>query len=190
MTDTKLDVLAFAAHPDDTDLACSGTLASLVNKGLKVGVIDLTRGEMGTRGTPEGRIIEAQNAAKVIGLTIRDNLGLPDCNLENTPEYRESIIRAVRNFRPEICFVTAPADRHPDHGNASRLLLDALFYGGLRKLETKDDNGNPQKPWRPYHILHYMQDQTFEPTFVYDITDTIEIKEKAILSFSSQFNVI
>lgn len=189
MTDIKLDVLALAAHPDDTDLGCAGTLASLVKQNLRVGVVDLTQGEMGTRGTPEERLIEAKNAAKIIGMEVRENLGLPDCNLANTVEHREIIIKTIRRYRPDICFISAPDDRHPDHGNASRLLIDAMFYSGLKKLETKDENGRPQEPWRPFHILHYMQDRPFEPTFIYDISDTIETKEKAILSFSSQFNV-
>lgn len=185
----KLDVLAIAAHPDDTELNCSGTLAALVRQGLKVGVLDLTRGEMGSRGTPEGRLEEAAEAAKIIGLHTRRNLGLPDCGLDNTPEHRLAIIRQVRSLRPDVCLINAPSDRHPDHGNASRLTTDALFYGGLSKLISHDDTGNVQEPWRPYHVLHYMQDRPFEPDFVFDISDTIEIKEQAILAFKSQFNV-
>ena len=180
----KLDVLAFGAHPDDTELCCAGTLASLIRKGYKVGVVDLTRGEMGTRGTAEGRLEEAGNAARLLGLSVRDNLGLPDCGLDNTEEHRLEIIKAVRKYRPEICFINAPDDRHPDHGNASRLVVDALFYGGLKNIVTKG-----QETWRPHHILHYMQNYPFEPTIVYDISETIEIKEKAILAFESQFNV-
>ncbi len=185
----KLDVLAWAAHPDDTELCCSGTLAALVKQGLKVGVVDLTRGDMGTRGTPEQRLDESQNAAKALGLSIRDNLGLPDTLLDNTPEHRKVIIQALRRYRPDICFITAPDDRHPDHGNATRLLIDAFFYSGLKMIQTEDKNGETQEKWRPYHILHYMQDRTFEPDFVYDVSDTIALKKKAILSFKSQFNV-
>lgn len=185
----KLDVLALAAHPDDTELSCSGTLAALIAQGLRVGVVDFTRGEMGSRGTPELRLKEAQSAAAILGLHVRDNLGLPDCNLENTVEHRLAIIRAVRKYQPDVCFLNAPDDRHPDHGNAARLSIDALFYAGLIKFSTKDDDGNEQKPWRPHHIMHYMQDRTFTPSIVFDITDTIDIKEKAILAFGSQFNV-
>ncbi len=185
----KLDVLAIAAHPDDTELNCAGTLAALVRQGLKVGVLDLTRGEMGSRGTPEGRLAEAAEAAGIIGLAVRDNLSLPDCGLDNTHEHRLAIIRSVRRYRPDICFVNAPSDRHPDHGNASRLTSDALFYAGLSKLESIDTSNDPQEPWRPFHILHYMQDRPFEPDFVFDISETIEIKERAILAFKSQFNV-
>ena len=185
----KLDVLAIAAHPDDTELNCAGTLAALAKQGLKVGVLDLTRGEMGSRGTPEGRLVEAAEAASILGLSVRENLGLPDCGLENTAEHRLSIIRAVRKYRPDVCFINAPSDRHPDHGNASRLSTDALFYGGLSKLISKDDEDKEQDPWRPFHIIHYMQDRPFEPDFVFDISETIAIKEQAILAFKSQFNV-
>jgi N-acetylglucosamine malate deacetylase 1 len=185
----KLDVLAIAAHPDDTELNCAGTLAALVRQGLRVGVLDLTRGEMGSRGTPEGRLTEATEAARILGLSIRENLSLPDCGLDNTPEHRLAIVRAVRKFRPDVCFINAPSDRHPDHGNASRLTTDALFFGGLSKLVSMDDNGEVQEPWRPFHTLHFMQDRPFEPDFVFDISDTIDIKEKAILAFKSQFNV-
>src|SRR5690606_34427146 len=120
-----------AAHPDDTELNCAGTLAALVRQGLKVGVLDLTRGEMGSRGTPEGRLKEAAEAASIIGLHTRTNLGLPDCGLDNSQEHRLAIIRQVRALRPDVCLINAPSDRHPDHGNASRLTTDALFYGGL-----------------------------------------------------------
>ena len=214
MTAMKLDILAIAAHPDDVELCCAGTLSALARSGKKVGVLDLTRGEMGTRGTPELRLQEAQKAAEILGLSVRANAGLPDCGLENTPAQRDVIIRYVRHFRPDICFVNAVEDRHPDHRNAARLTLDALFYSGLGKLETLESDmpagglerssGNDagsstetgkeydhlsQKPWRPRHILHFMQHWPFDPTFVFDITQTIDIKEKAIRAFASQFDV-
>jgi N-acetylglucosamine malate deacetylase 1 len=182
----KLDVLAIAAHPDDVELCCAGTLAALARDGRKVGVLDLTRGEMGTRGTPELRLREAQDAAGILGLAVRENAGLPDCGLENTPAHREAIIRIVRRYRPEVCFVNAPEDRHPDHRNAARLALDALFYSGIARLPVEDA---PPEPWRPRHILHFMQHWPFPPTFVFDITETIDIKEKAIRAFASQFDV-
>jgi bacillithiol biosynthesis deacetylase BshB1 len=185
----KLDVLAIAAHPDDTELSCAGTLAALVKQGKRVGVLDLTRGEMGTRGTPEIRLSEAANAAKILGLALRHNLSLPDAGLANTDEHRSAIIQALRTYQPDVCFINSPDDRHPDHGNAAKLSLDALFYSGLRKIETTDDRGQRQEPWRPFHILHYMQDRAFTPNIVFDITDSIELKEKAILAFESQFNV-
>ena len=184
----KLDVLAIAAHPDDTELTCSGTLAKLALQGKKVGVLDLTQGEMGTRGTAEQRLTEAQNAAKILGLAVRDNLGLPDCGLENTEHHRRAIIESVRRYRPDICLINAPDDRHPDHRNASMLVSDALFYSGLHKLNTADANGNPQQPWRPYHIMHYLQHWNLNPDIIFDISDTLEVREKAILAFESQFN--
>ncbi|MFO8029345.1 MAG: bacillithiol biosynthesis deacetylase BshB1 [Cyclonatronaceae bacterium] len=182
----KLDILAIAAHPDDVELCCAGTLASLARSGKKTGVLDLTRGEMGTRGTPELRLEEARRAAEILGLAVRDNAGLPDCGLENTPAHREAIIRHVRQYQPEVCLVNAPDDRHPDHRNAARLTLDALFYSGIARLKV---HGDEHGPWRPRHILHYMQHWPFEPTFVFDITDTIGIKEDAIRAFASQFYV-
>jgi len=185
----KLDVLALAAHPDDTELSCAGTLTALVRQGLKVGVVDLTRGEMGSRGTPELRLMEANAAADIVGLSVRDNLGLPDCNLENSEKHRKAIIEAVRMYRPDIIFINAPDDRHPDHGNAAKLSIDAIFYSGLIKFETFNPDGTPQEPWRPFHILHYMQDRTFEPDVVFDISETIDTKDQAILAFGSQFNV-
>jgi len=186
---SSLDVLAFAAHPDDTELCCGGTLAALVNQGKSIGVIDLTRGEMGSRGTPEQRLEESAEAAKIIGLQVRENLALPDTRLKNIPEYRLKIIEKVRQYQPHVCLVGAPSDRHPDHGNATRLILDALFYSGLVKIETADDEGGAHEPWRPSHILHYMQDRPFEPDMVFDITDTFATKKKAIKAFSTQFDV-
>lgn len=185
----KVDILAFGAHPDDTELSCAGTLASLIKQGHKVAVVDLTEGEMGSRGSRELRRKEAKIAADVIGLHSRDNLRLPDTELLNTREFQLPIIQKVREYQPHICILPAPIDRHPDHGNASQLLTDAIFYSGLVKIETKDDQGQLQMPHRPSHVLHYMQNYPFEPDFVFDITDTIDQKEKAIKAFSSQFHV-
>ncbi len=185
----KIDILAFGAHPDDTELSCSGTLAALIDQGQKVAVVDLTRGEMGSRGTPETRMQEAQQAKKVLGLHTRDNLGLPDTELQNIREFQLPIIERIRHYQPHICILPAPADRHPDHGHATTLLVDAVFYSGLRKIETKGPDGKKQQPHRPAHVLHYMQDQPFEPDFVYDITGTIDRKEEAIKAFATQFNV-
>ena len=185
----SIDVLAFGSHPDDTELGCSGTLAKLVQLGKKVAVLDLTRGEMGSRGTPEGRLNEADNAGKILGLKQRLNLGLPDTQLENIRELQLPIIRAVRKLKPHVCILPAPADRHPDHGDGAKLIADAIFFSGLIKIKTKDDDGKLQEPHRPAHILHYMQNQPFDPDFVFDITETIEIKEQAIKAFKSQFNI-
>lgn len=185
----KVDILAFGAHPDDTELGCSGTLASLVSQGKTVAVADLTRGEMGSRGTAEIRMKEAQHAAEIIGLTDRVNLGLPDTELRNSRDFQLPIIEVVRHFKPHICILPAPSDRHPDHGNATALLVDAIFYSGLVKIETNHSDGNIQEKHRPSHIIHYMQDRPFEPDFVYDISKTLEIKEKAIKAFTTQFDV-
>ena len=185
----NIDVLAFGAHPDDTELSCAGTLAALVKQGKKVVVVDLTRGEMGTRGTPEIRLKEAKKAAEILGLHSRDNLGLPDTELTNTRELQLPIIERIRHYKPHICILTAPVDRHPDHGHASTLLVDAVFYSGLRKIETRGMDGKLQEPHRPHHVLHYMQDQPLDPDFIFDITETIDLKEKAIKAFATQFNV-
>ena len=185
----KLDILALSSHPDDTELCCGGTLAALVNQGKKVGVIDFTQGEMGSRGTPDQRLKEAQNASNIIGLEVRENLGLPDTKLESTREYQKQIIQQIRKYRPHVCLVGAPSDRHPDHGNGTELALDAIFYSGLTKIETFDEQNKQQKRWRPSHVLHFMQDRPFEPDIVFDISDTFETKKEAILAFKSQFNV-
>jgi len=185
----KADILAFGAHPDDTELGCSGTLASLVKQGKTVVVADLTRGEMGSRGTAKLRLKEAEKAADIIGLAERVNLGLPDTELMNTRELQLPIIETVRRFRPHICILPAPSDRHPDHGNASELLTDAIFYSGLIKIKTKNRSGTVQQPHRPSHVMHYMQDRPFDPDFIFDISNTINVKEEAIRAFASQFNV-
>lgn len=186
----KVDILAFGAHPDDTELGCSGTLASLVLQGVSVGVVDLTRGEMGSRGTADIRMKEAQSASDILGLHIRENLGLPDTELENTRVNQLPIIQAIRTFRPQVCILPAPSDRHPDHGKAAKLIVDSIFYSGLIKIETKDQKGDKQNPHRPAHIIHYIQDDFLKPDFIFDISHTISTKEKAIAAFSSQFNVI
>lgn len=185
----KLDTLALSAHPDDTELCCGGTLAALVNQGKKVGVVDFTQGEMGSRGNPDQRLKEADHASEIIGLEVRENLGLPDTRLESTREYQKKIIKQIRKYRPHVCFVGAPTDRHPDHGNGTQLALDSIFFSGLTKIETFDEQGNPQKRWRPSHVLHFMQDRPFNPDIVFDISDTFDTKKEAILAFETQFNV-
>jgi bacillithiol biosynthesis deacetylase BshB1 len=185
----KLDVLAFGAHPDDVEISCGGTIASLTRKGKAVGIIDMTRGEMGTRGTAETRKAEAEEAAKILGVGIRENLDLPDTRLENKREYQLPVISKLRKFRPDICLINAPSDRHPDHGNAAQLVVDSLFLSGLHKIETLDDEGLPQEPWRPSFVFHYMQDRSFTPDLLIDITDTIEAKERALRAFATQLHV-
>lgn len=182
-----LDVLALAAHPDDVELCAGGTVCLLARQGYRVGIVDLTRGERGTRGTPEGRVEEARAAAEIIGLAARENLGIPDGRIENTEANRQKVIRVVRRYRPPVVLVGAPECRHPDHGAATRLSTDALFYSGLRKIETFEDEGTPQEPWRPSHVLHYMQAIPFEPTFVVDVSGVWEERVAALQAFTSQF---
>lgn len=185
----KLDVLVFASHPDDAELGCGGTIASLCSEGKKVGIIDLTKGEMGTRGTEETRANEVERASDIMGISYRENLDLGDSLLLNSRENQLKIIEQIRLTQPHICITGATFDRHPDHGKGTSLVLDALFYAGLKKIPTTNDAGDAQKPWRPSHILHYMQDRPFEPDFVFDITDHWDTKKKAVLAFDTQFNV-
>lgn len=185
----NLDVLVFASHPDDAELNCGGTIAALVADGKKVGVIDLTRGEMGTRGTPDSRAKEVEQATEILGLSYRSNLDLGDSLLLNDRDNQLKVIHEVRKTQPHICLIGAPADRHPDHPKGTQLVMDALFYSGLSKIVTHDADQNEQPVWRPAHILHYMQDRPFEPDFVFDISSQWETKKKAILAFQTQFNV-
>ncbi len=186
MSDT-LDVLALAAHPDDVELCAGGTMCVLARDGYRTGIVDFTRGELGSRGTPEGRMEEAAAASEILGLATRHNLGLPDGDIQNTKANQEKIIRLVRRYRPPLVLVNSLEDRHPDHGAAARLAVDALFYSGLVKLETFDDDGQPQEPWRPSHVLHYMQSIPFEPTFVVDVSDVWGQRTAALQAFKSQF---
>jgi bacillithiol biosynthesis deacetylase BshB1 len=185
----NLDVLVFASHPDDAELGCGGTIASLTSQGKKIGIVDLTKGEMGTRGTEETRAQEVKKASDILGVTYRKNMDLGDSLLPNSRENQLKIIEQVRANQPHICLIGAPFDRHPDHAKGTKLVIDALFYAGLKKLETVGESGEAQEPWRPAHILHYMQDRPIDPDFVYDISDTWEIKKQAMLAFNTQFNV-
>lgn len=183
-----LDVLAFAAHPDDVELSIGGTMCRLARDGYRTGVVDLTRGELGTRGTPETRAVEAAEAGRILGLAARENLGLPDGGLANTPEHRLAVVRALRRHRPHVVLMNAPVDRHPDHPNAATLVGEALFASGLAQIETLDDAGRPQAPWRPHHALHYMQSIDFEPTFVVDVSDVWEQRIAAMRAYATQFH--
>ncbi len=185
----KLDVLVFASHPDDAELGCGGTIASLTAQGKSVGIIDLTKGEMGTRGTEETRAQEVKKASAILGVTYRKNLDFGDSLILNTRENQLKIIEQVRATQPHICLIGTPFDRHPDHVKGTDVVIDSLFYAGLKKLKTKNISSNIQEPWRPAHILHYMQDRPIEPDFIYDISAEWEIKKKAILAFNTQFNV-
>lgn len=183
----KLDILAIAAHPDDVELSCAGTLMVHARQGLKTGIVDLTRGELGTRGTPEGRILEAQEACKVMGVDVRENLGLADGFFQNTREDQLKVVAAIRKFRPEIVLANAIDDRHPDHGRAAQLIRDSAFLAGLRKIETFDENGQPQQAWRPKQVYHFIQDRYSAPDFVVDISGVIDQKLEAIKCFKTQF---
>lgn len=183
----KLDVLAFAAHPDDVELACSGTMAKLKAQGKKTGIIDLTRGELGTRGTAEIRDQEAAASAKILGLDVRENLRFRDGFFVNDEAHQIPVIQMLRKYQPEIILINAPFDRHPDHGKGSSLVRDAAFLSGLRRISTTLD-GEEQQPWRPQKVFKYIQDFYIDPSFVVDISDHWETKMASIRAFASQFH--
>jgi len=183
----KVDILAFGVHPDDVELGCSGTLITSAAQGKKVAVVDLTAGELGTRGSAEIRKTEAADAAVVMKLSARENLGMADGFFQNNEENIRKVIYAIRKYQPEIILCNAPEDRHPDHGRSSKLVADAAFLAGLRKIETEVD-GIPQEAWRPAYVFHYIQDRYLKPDFVFDISDHYEEKIKAILCYKTQFN--
>ncbi len=182
----KLDILVFAAHPDDVELSCSGTIIKNIQSGKNVGIIDLTRGELGTRGTPEIRNAESALASKIMGVSVRENLEFPDVFFKDTMEAQLEIAKRIRQYQPEIVLANAIQDRHPDHGRASQLVSEACFLAGLVKINTSL-NGAEQKSWRPKAVYHYIQDRYIKPDFVVDISDVFEQKMKAILAYSSQF---
>jgi len=182
-----LDVLALAAHPDDVELCAGGTVCLLAQQGYDVGVVDLTEGQLGSRGSPEQRMEETERASGIIGLTARENLGLMDGDIRNTREVQREVIEVVRRYRPHIVLINAPESRHPDHEDAAELSTDALYYSGLKKIETTGPDGTPQEPWRPPHVLHYMQAIDFEPTLVVDVTDVWDQRIEALQAFESQF---
>ena len=183
----KIDILAIGSHPDDVELGCSGTLIKHIQNGYKAGIIDLTRGELGTRGTPELRAEEAAKAAEILQVDVRENLGMADGFFRNDEQHQRLLIRAIRKYRPEIVLGNALEDRHPDHGRAGHLIRDACFLSGLRKVETTDESGRLQEHWRPKYIFHYIQDRYIEPSFVYDISPVFETKLRSIRAYSSQF---
>lgn len=182
----KIDILAIGIHPDDVELSCSGTIAKHLAFGKKVGILDLTQGELGTRGNAELRTKEANEAAIILGVSFRTQLNLKDCFFENNEENQKKIIEIIRKHQPEIILCNAISDRHPDHGRASKLVSESSFYSGLIKIETHSDN-KIQQAWRPKAVYHYLQDQFIHPDFVIDISDFIDIKHKAIMAYSSQF---
>ena len=182
----KLDILAFAAHPDDVELACSGTLLKHHDLGYKIGIVDLTRGELGTRGNAQLREEEAQAALKMMGFETRENLELKDGFFTNDEASRLKVVSVIRKYQPKIIFATAINDRHPDHGRAAQLVNDAFFLCALPKVETQL-NGEPQKPWRPAALYHYIQDHLIKPDLVVDISGYLEKKLEIIRVYRSQF---
>ncbi len=187
MENTKLHILAIAAHPDDIELGCAGTLIKHAQAGQAVGIVDLTEGELGTRGTVADRYEEAANAAKVMGLVARENARMADGFFVNDRAHQLHLISFIRHYRPEIVIANAIADRHPDHRKGGRLIADACFLSGLIKIATQRD-GIAQRPWRPKRVYHMIQDRIMEPTFIVDISETFETKMDAIKCYTSQFH--
>ena len=184
----KLDILVMAAHPDDAELSCSGTILSYIAQGKKVGIVDFTRGEMGTRGTPEIRLAESNESTSILGLHVRENLGLADGFFQNDQASQLVLMEVIRRYRPEVVLANALEDRHPDHGKGAKLAIDACFLSGLRMIHTSDSQSHmDQAAWRPKHVYHYIQDRYLEPDFVIDISEHWETKELSIRAFKSQF---
>jgi N-acetylglucosamine malate deacetylase 1 len=182
----KLDILAFGAHPDDVELGCGATIAKEIALGKTVGIIDLTRGELGTRGTGETRDIEAANAAKILKVAIRENLGFRDGFFKNNEKNQLEIIKLLRKYKPEIVLCNAVRDRHIDHGKGSKLVSDACFLSGLIKVETSNNN-SLQEPWRPKLVYHYIQWANIEPDFVVDVSGFMDAKMESIMAYKTQF---
>lgn len=182
----KVDVLVFASHPDDAELCMGGTIAKMTDAGLKVGISDLTKGEMGTRGTTETRKKEAEKASKILKISVRENLGLPDGQIRANFDYVKKVIQKIRKYRPILIFAPYFNDRHPDHMGTSHIVKEAMFFSGLTKVETFDDN-KIQERFRPNRLFYYMQTYEFDPSFVVDISDVYETKIKALKAYGTQF---
>ena len=182
----KLDILAFGAHPDDVELGCGGTIAKEISLGKKVGIVDLTRGELGTRGSADLRDEEAANAAKILGVSVRENLCFADGFFVNDKQHQLEIIKMIRKYQPEVVLCNAIDDRHIDHPKGSNVVSDACFLSGLLKIETEVE-GKPQEKWRPKLVYHYIQWKNIEPDFVINVTGFMDIKKKAVLAYTSQF---
>ena len=183
----KLDFLAFGAHPDDVELGCGATIAKLVSQGKKVGIVDLTRGELGTRGSAEIRTKETNEASKILGITIRENMDFKDGFFRNDEEHQLKIIQVIRKYQPDFVFCNAPDDRHIDHPKGSQLIVEASFLSGLTKINTDDSSGNLQKQWRPKNIYHYIQWKNLDPDFIFDVSGFHNTKMDAVKCYSSQF---
>jgi len=182
----KLDILVFGAHPDDAELSCGATIAKEISLGKKVGIIDLTRGELGTRGSAELRDKEAADAAKILGVQVRENLRFRDGFFINDEAHQLEIIKMIRKYQPDIVICNAVDDRHIDHGKGSKLVSDACFLSGLIKIETELDN-QPQQAWRPKQVYHYIQWKNLVPDFVVDVTGFMDVKVQSLMAYSSQF---
>lgn len=182
-----VDVLAIAAHPDDIEMTCSGTILSLIAQGKTVAGIDLTRGELGTRGTPEIRAQEAAEGTRIMQLSARENLGFADGFFRNDEAHQRALIAVIRTYKPAIVLTNTPDDRHPDHGRAAQLVVDSCFYAGLRMIETIGPDGQPQAAHRPLFVYHFIQDRSLKPDFVVDITPYWDQKIAAIKAYKSQF---
>jgi N-acetylglucosamine malate deacetylase 1 len=187
MTKLKLDILALAAHPDDVELSCGGTIAKYCAQGKKVGIVDFTHGQMGTKGSPELRLEESAKAAKAFGLAARENLGLHDVLFENSHENQVKVAQVIRKYQPDILLINAPADRHPDHIKASQISKASVFLAGLKKIETLEE-GIPLDVWRPRVVFHYIQSQLLKPDFIHDVSGHLEVRNKAIWCFGSQLH--
>ncbi|MEO5603101.1 MAG: bacillithiol biosynthesis deacetylase BshB1 [Cyclobacteriaceae bacterium] len=183
----KLDILVLAAHPDDAELGCGGTIAKHTSLGHKVGIIDFTRGELGTRGTPKTRQEEATESARILGVSLRENLQLKDGFFQNDAASQLVVLKVIRKYQPRIILANAVYDRHIDHGKGASLAYDASFLSGLIKIQSEDDAGKTQPAWRPEAVYHYVQSQFIKPDFVVDISNEWESKMKAIKAFKSQF---
>jgi len=182
----KLDILAIGVHPDDVELSCAGTLLKHIALGKKAGILDLTRGELGTRGNAELRTKEAMASAKILGVEVRDQLTMKDGFFVNDEIHQLQIIHKIRQYKPDVVLCNAISDRHPDHSRAAKLAADACFLSGLSKIETIHDN-KKQEAWRPKSVYHYIQDYYMDPDFVIDISEFMDKKMEAIQAFSSQF---
>ncbi len=182
----KLDVLAIGAHPDDVELSCAGIMIKLVKQGRRIGLLDLTGGEMGTRGSEEIRAQEALDSARIMGASVRENLGLPDGNIETHLANRLKVIQVIRRYKPDVLIFPYQLERHPDHEHAFTLCREAWFAAGLARLGTTDQ-GAPQEAWRPRHYYNFMQWYEFEPTFIVDISDEFEQRMQCVHAFKSQF---
>jgi N-acetylglucosamine malate deacetylase 1 len=183
----KLDILAIGVHPDDIELSCSGTLLHQISLGYKVGLLDLTRGELGSRGSAEIRDAEAADAQRIMGALVRENVRMADGFFTHNEENLRKIISVLRKYQPRIVLANAIEDRHPDHGRAAKLTADACFLSGLIKIETLDEQQQIQAPWRPETVYHYMQDRSLKPDFVFDITPYAEKKLAVIQAYKTQF---